>query len=93
MQNAVYLEVTATPYSLYLQPVDIEEPATAQQFQALRPAFTKRVPPHAGYVGGEFYFDQAQVRGSVASYVHVPVPDAELDAMRQPGAVAADPCS
>ncbi len=39
MHNSVYLEVTATPYSLYLQPADIEEPSTGQPFQALRPAF------------------------------------------------------
>ena len=85
LPNAVYLEVTATPYSLYLQPADIEEPATGQQFQAIRPAFTKRVPVHSGYIGGEFYFDDAQVAGSVASLVHVPVPDTELAGMRQPG--------
>jgi hypothetical protein len=88
LPNAVYLEVTATPYSLYLQPADIQEPATGQAFQPVRPSFTKRVPIHGGYIGGEFYFDEAQQAGSVASFVHVPVPDAELAAMRQPGAVA-----
>ena len=87
LPNAVYLEVTATPYSLYLQPADIEEPSTGQAFQPVRPAFTKRVPIHGGYVGGEFYFGQARRVGSVASFVHVPVSDAELAAMRQPGAV------
>ena len=84
LPNTVYLEVTATPYSLYLQPADIREPATGQAFQAVRPAFTKRVPIHAGYIGGEFYFDEAQRPGSTASFVHVPVPDDELAAMRQP---------
>ena len=62
MRNSVYLEVTATPYSLYLQPADIAEPS-GQAFQPLRPAFTKRIEPHAGYVGGEFYFEAAQLRG------------------------------
>jgi hypothetical protein len=81
------LEVTATPYSLYLQPADIQEPATGHAFQPVRPAFTKRVPIHAGYIGGEFYFDEAQTAGSVASFVHVAVSDAELAAMRQPGAL------
>lgn len=88
LTNSVYLEVTATPYSLYLQPADIQEPSTGQAFQAIRPAFTKRVPIHSGYIGGEFYFDEAQQAGSVASFVHVPVPDGELAAMRQPGAIA-----
>ena len=82
--NVVYLEVTATPYSLYLQPVDIQEPSTGEAFEAVRPAFTKRVPIHPGYIGGDFYFDEAQRPGSAASFVHVPVPDAELAAMRQP---------
>jgi hypothetical protein len=89
LPNTVYLEVTATPYSLYLQPADIQEPATGQAFEAMRPAFTKRVPIHAGYIGGDFYFDQAQQPGSVASFVHVPVSDAELATMRQPGALNA----
>jgi hypothetical protein len=84
LPNTVYLEVTATPYSLYLQPADIQEPATGQTVQAIRPAFTKRVPIHGNYVGGDFYFDAAQQRGSTASFVHVPVSDDELAAMRQP---------
>lgn len=88
LPKAVYLEVTATPYSLYLQPADIQEPATGKSFQAVRPAFTKRIIPHGGYVGGEFYFDNAQNTGSVASYVHVPVSNAEIAGMRQPAQVA-----
>jgi Z1 domain-containing protein len=88
LPNVVYLEVTATPYSLYLQPADIQEPATGQAFQPVRPAFTKRVPIHPQYIGGEFYFDEAQQSGSMASFVHIPVSDAELAAMRQPGALA-----
>jgi hypothetical protein len=87
LPNAVYLEVTATPYSLYLQPADIEEPATGEAFQAVRPAFTKRVPIHGRYIGGDFYFDEAQQTGSVASFVHVPVSDIELATMRQPAAI------
>jgi hypothetical protein len=88
LPNVVYLEVTATPYSLYLQPADIQEPATGQIFQPVRPAFTKRVPIHPRYIGGDFYFDEAQLHGSVASFVHVPVSNVELAAMRQPGALA-----
>jgi hypothetical protein len=84
LSNAVYLEVTATPYSLYLQPADIEEPSTGQQYRALRPAFTKRVSIHKGYVGGDFYFDRARETGHVASFVHVSVPDVELNWMRRP---------
>jgi Z1 domain-containing protein len=87
LANSAYLEVTATPYSLYLQPADIAEPATGQQFHRIRPAFTKLVPEHGGYVGGDFYFDRAQEPGHVASFIHVSVPDNELADMRQPVAV------
>jgi hypothetical protein len=90
LPKAVYLEVTATPYSLYLQPADIQVPAAGSPLPAIRPAFTKRVPVHSGYIGGEFYFDEAQQSGSVASFVHVPVPDAELAQMRQSMTVADD---
>lgn len=90
LPHSVYLEVTATPYSLYLQPADIEEPATGQLMEAIRPAFTKRVPIHSGYIGGDFYFDRARQPGSVASFVHVAVPDSELVGMRQAGQVTGD---
>ena len=87
LPNAVYLEVTATPYALYLQPADIEEPSSGRSFRPVRPAFTKRVPTHPGYIGGEVYFDKARILGSVASFIHVPVPSTELDGMRQMGAI------
>jgi len=45
LPNAVYLEVTATPYSLYLQPADIEEPATGQQFRAVPGLHQARTHP------------------------------------------------
>src|ERR1051325_9523919 len=88
LRNSVYLEATATPYSLYLQPADITEPATGLNFESVRPTFTKRVPIHAGYIGGEVYFEEASRAGSTASYFHVPVDGAELAGMRQPGQVA-----
>lgn len=87
LPNSVYLEVTATPYALYLQPADIEEPSTGRTFNPTRPAFTKLVPTHSGYIGGEVYFDQARIRGSVAAFIHVPVPATELMGLRQLGTI------
>jgi len=53
------LQVTATPYSLYLQPEEYESnPGSNFTFEPKRPAFTKLVPIHSGYVGGDQYFGE-----------------------------------
>ncbi|WAT02826.1 DEAD/DEAH box helicase family protein [Rouxiella chamberiensis] len=46
-----FLQVTATPYSLYLQPTEVEV-SNVLEFKPTRPAFTKLVPVPAEYVGG-----------------------------------------
>jgi Z1 domain len=53
-----FLQVTATPYSLYLQPTEIEV-ANVLTFKPTRPAFTKLVPVPPDYVGGETYFGES----------------------------------
>jgi hypothetical protein len=53
------LQVTATPYSLYLQPDEYDpQPDADFTFEPKRPAFTKLVPIHTGYVGGDEYFGE-----------------------------------
>jgi hypothetical protein len=84
LTDASYLMVTATPYALYLQPEEIQIPATQQVFQPIRPAFTELVPQHGAYIGGEFYFEQSQVPGTVASFLHVEVDPTELAVLRTP---------
>jgi hypothetical protein len=54
---ASFLQVTATPYSLYLQP---EESPPGLQIAPVRPTFTELVPIHPDYVGGKFYFEESQ---------------------------------
>jgi hypothetical protein len=53
-----FLQVTATPYSLYLQPEDYDDSAAGAKcvFKPKRPAFTELLPIHSGYVGGDDYF-------------------------------------
>ncbi len=46
LRHHVYLQVTATPYALWLQNLD----------HPLRPKFTKLLEPGAGYTGGGFFF-------------------------------------
>ncbi len=61
-----YLEVTATPYALYLQPTG--EIKIINGFaQTLRPRFTALVPAHEMYIGGEQYFEKSENTNSMYS--------------------------
>lgn len=75
-----FLQVTATPYSLYLQPDD--EDGDSELFPPKRPAFTSIVPIHADYVGGDYYFIDSEEDGSTASSVYQEVPLDELGILR-----------
>jgi hypothetical protein len=74
-----FLQVTATPYSLYLQPEAIR--LNECEYQPVRPAFTSLVPIHNLYVGGKFYFEDSFVPESTACYLHVNVPEKEIDVL------------
>ncbi len=76
-----YLQVTATPYSLYLQPDDYTEESYV--FKPKKPAFTQILPIHSGYVGGDDYFIPHD-RNDPRSYLFIPVPSSEQDALRKP---------
>ncbi len=80
---ASFLQVTATPYSLYLQP---EDSPPGLQIAPVRPKFTELVPVHRDYVGGQFYFEESRDSAHPAHYVFRPVAAAELDILRQPDA-------
>lgn len=59
LTNPAVLQVTATPYSLYLQPDEYDaKPGADFTFEPKSPAFTKLVPIHSGYVGGDQYFGE-----------------------------------
>lgn len=83
MPQVSFLQVTATPYSLYLQPSQPTTPANQQVFLPTRPAFTQLVPVHSRYVGGEYYFVESLEQESVASFLHVPVDANELDILKE----------
>jgi len=84
MHEVAFLQVTATPYSLYLQPDDYEAAAGADcVFKPKKPAFTELLPIHGGYVGGDDYFggyDESDPR----HYLIVKVDVQEQDALRKP---------
>ena len=76
-----FLQVTATPYSLYLQPEDYRFEGN-MVFTPVRPAFTVLFPTYEGYIGGEYYFDESENEQSPAYYVYEPVPKEELEILR-----------
>lgn len=81
LTSASYLQVTATPYSLYLQPDD--EIVKARGYQPNRPAFTVLVPIHDKYIGGDYYFEKSKEEGHIASYLYQEISDIELDILKK----------
>ena len=82
LHRPAFLQVTATPYSLYLQPEDmtIHE---GKRFEPIRPAFTELVPVHDRYIGGDVYFDKGEIDGHLASYLFHEVDEKELEVMKK----------
>ncbi|SFI52732.1 Z1 domain-containing protein [Caulobacter sp. UNC279MFTsu5.1] len=77
-----FLQVTATPYALYLQPGNYEQAKLAREvFYPKRPAFTEILPTHDAYVGGEDYFG-GWGADDPRYYLHVEVGPHEHDALR-----------
>jgi len=85
VKKSDFLEVTATPYSLYLQPEETTVPTREGRFifEPLRPAFTVLLPIYEGYIGGDFFFEESKEEGLIARYVYEEVPLEELDALKR----------
>lgn len=77
-----FLQVTATPYSLYLQPDD-SLPEAGYTFLPKRPAFTVLLPLHKNYIGGDFYFADDVSESDIGYYVFKEISADELDAVRK----------
>jgi len=83
ISSSDFLQVTATPYSLYLQPEEEVQRSGVMLFRPKRPAFTEILPEHPDYVGGDYYFEQSADPGSTAYFVYEEVPIAERDALKR----------
>lgn len=83
VQKVAYLQVTATPYSLYLQPSIVEDRV---EFLPKRPAFTILLPKHNEYVGGDFYFNESEDEDSIAHFIFEEVSMEERDVLKEPDA-------
>jgi len=81
--NPAVLQVTATPYSLYLQPDEYEtKPGQNFTFEPKRPAFTQLVPIHSSYVGGDEYFGEHE-EDELEFFLWHQVTDDELTALKK----------
>ncbi len=83
LAKAAYLQVTATPYSLYLQPEEDVYRAGELLFRPRRPAFTEILKSHDAYVGGDYYFEKSDDETSAAYYFYHDVPVSERDALKK----------
>lgn len=81
IKDMSFLQVTATPYSLYLQPKDYDKPDSPLGFLPKRPTFTELVPIHSNYVGGDQYFGNWD-EASPHFYLYENVPLEEQEALR-----------
>ena len=64
-----YLQVTATPYCLYLQPQG-ELNLNGNIIKPFRPRFTTLVPEHDKYIGGQQYYVESKNPDSMYSHLY-----------------------
>ena len=74
-----FIQVTATPYSLYLQPENIDL-CDNKTIRAVKPADTVLVPHGDGYVGGEYYFDRE--KNPLGEYLFHSIDENELQIIK-----------
>lgn len=75
--NSQFLQVTATPYSLYLQPEEGVKINGVPILKPRKPSFTVILPPYSEYVGGDYYFERSLDESSPAAYFYEEVPQDE----------------
>lgn len=75
LDGCVFVEVTATPYALYLQP----EFYDSSSLQAIKPMKTVLVPYGKEYIGGDYYFIKSKDDKHPASYLFEPMSQDEDD--------------
>lgn len=75
-----YLQVTATPYCLYLQP-DGELNLNGNVVKPFKPRFTSLVPIHDKYIGGKEYFEDSLDPESMYSHLYHPIDQKCIDVM------------
>ena len=75
-----YLQVTATPYCLYLQPQG-ELNLNGNIVKPFKPRFTSLVPIHSRYIGGKEYFEDSKDPDSMYSHLFHQVDEKCIDVL------------
>ena len=65
-----YLQVTATPYSLLLQPEGQLNLTNGTTLEPFKPRFISIVPTHDKYIGAKQYFEESKDLDSMYSYLY-----------------------
>lgn len=68
-----YLQITATPYSLFLQPDGTVQLREGEEASPWLPRYTGLVPIHNRYIGGKQYFELSEDPNSMYSCLFQPV--------------------
>ena len=74
-----FIQVTATPYSLYLQPENIVL-GGHEEIKPVKPSTTVLVPSGEGYIGGEYYFDEE--KNPLGKYLFYALDESELEIIK-----------
>lgn len=74
LEGCVFVQVTATPYALYLQP-EFDE----QSMKPIKPKQTVLVPSGGEYIGGEYYFINSQEGNHPGRFIYKEVSEQEHD--------------
>lgn len=75
------LLVTATPYSLYLQPDGSMEIGSHGKVIPFKPRFTSVLPIHSQYIGGDEYFEKSKNVDSMYHHLFSPVSEPCMEAL------------
>ena len=76
-----FIQVTATPYSLYLQPENIYL-GENKIIRPIKPADMVLVPSGTGYIGGEYYFNREA--NPLGEYLYSAIEKDELTVLKSP---------
>jgi len=82
VRRTSFLQVTATPNALYLQPEDAVE-LQGRIYKPMRPSFTSIVPVGSTYVGTDYFFDKLHSHDHPAHHAVREISDAELSALKR----------
>lgn len=74
-----FIQVTATPYSLYLQP-DTIDLGGEREIRAVKPTDTVLVPYGKGYIGGDYYFNREKY--PLGEYLFNAIDETELQIIK-----------